>query len=129
MCKKLLFFIYLILITTLSLWPSSEMPHIILFPYADKLIHAGMYAGFAFMLLWTWPVAFSGYRQFLPFVIVVAYGFFMETLQRISFLGRSFDLTDELANSLGFFPGWIFYKWINSWKKSSTKPKLKNRTF
>lgn len=117
MLKKLLFFAYLLLITALSLWPSDQMPDVMLFPYADKLIHAGMYGGFTFLLLWAWPVAFSGYRQFLPFFIVVAYGFFMETLQRISFLGRSFDLTDELANSLGFFPGWIFYRFINTFKQ------------
>jgi hypothetical protein len=39
-------------------------------------------------------------------------------LQRISFLGRSFDLSDELANSLGFFPGWLFWKFVNYINKS-----------
>ncbi len=81
-----------------------------------------MYAGFTFLMLWAWPQKFIGFRQFLPFLIVMAYGLLMETLQRISFLGRSFDLSDELANSLGFFPGWLFWKFVNSFKKTSTNP-------
>ncbi len=116
MLKKYLFFAYLLLITALSLWPSDNMPDVMLFPYADKLIHLCMYSGFTFLMLWAWPVTFSGYRQFLPFLAVVAYGFFMETLQRISVLGRSFDLRDALANSLGFFPGWVFYKIVTALK-------------
>lgn len=111
MYKKILLFGYLVFITFLSLMPGKDLPDIMVFPYADKVIHACMYAGFTFLLLLAYPVTFSGRRQFLPFLIVVAYGFFMEMLQRISILGRSFDLRDELANSLGFFPGWLFWKW------------------
>ena len=122
MLKKTLFFLYLTLITALSLWPSDGLPDIVLFPYADKLIHSGMYAGFTFLMLWAWPQKFLGFKQFLPFLVVMAYGLFMETLQRISFLGRSFDLTDELANSLGFFPGWLFWKFVNYLKKTSSNP-------
>ncbi len=119
MSKQIFFYAYLVLITALSLWPSNHLPDVMLFPYADKFIHAGMYAGFTFLMLWAWPVKFSGMRQFLPFLVVVAYGFFMETLQRISFLGRSFDLRDELANSLGFFPGWLFWKMISKLKSTT----------
>jgi len=120
MFKKVLFFLYLALITALSLWPSDNLPDVVLFPYADKFIHTGMYAGFTFLMLWAWPQNFIGFKQFLPFLLVMVYGFFMETLQRISFLGRSFDLSDELANSLGFFPGWIFWKFVNYLKKPSS---------
>jgi len=120
MLKKTLFFLYLALITALSLWPSDNLPDVVLFPYADKFIHTGMYAGFTFLMLWAWPQNFIGFKQFLPFLLVMVYGFFMETLQRISFLGRSFDLSDELANSLGFFPGWIFWKFVNYLKKPSS---------
>ncbi len=118
MFKKTLFFLYLALITALSLWPSDGLPDVVLFLNADKLIHSGMYAGFTFLMLWAWPLKFTGYKQLIPFLVVVAYGLLMETLQRISFLGRSFDLSDELANSLGFFPGWLFWKFVNYCKKT-----------
>jgi VanZ family protein len=112
MLKKILFFAYLILITALSLWPSASMPDVILFPYADKLIHAGMYAGFTFLMLWAWPEKLSGAKQFFPLLIVIAWGFLMEIIQQYSYFGRSFDLADELANSLGFLPGWLSWRWF-----------------
>ena len=121
MYKKILLFAYILLITFLSLMPGKDVPNIMIFPYADKVIHACMYAGFTFLLLWSYPVTFSGARQFLPFLIVVAYGFFMETLQRISLLGRSFEFRDEIANSLGFFPGWIFWMIVKGKRKLFSK--------
>lgn len=118
--RKTIFFAYALLVTFMSLWPSDGIPAFPSFPNADKLVHALMYAGLTFLMLWAWPHYFQGYRQYLPFLAVVGYGFFMETLQRISILGRSFDLRDMLANSLGFFPGWLFYKWVAPF---TTQPK------
>ena len=112
MLKKTLLFLYLLVITLLSLWPSDGLPNVMLFPYADKFIHAGMYAGFTFLMLWAWPEKFIGFKQIIPFLIVVAWGFFMEFLQRYTQFGRSFDLSDELANSLGFIPGWLGWRWF-----------------
>ena len=122
MTKKLLFIFYLLTITVLSLFPSDGIPDVTLFPHADKAIHFSMYAIFTFLMLWAWPERFPGKKQILPFLIVVAYGFFMEALQRYSNLGRSFDLSDELASSLGFFLGWLL------WRGISGKEYLKNKT-
>ena len=112
MLKKSILLCYLLLVTVLSLYPSSGLPRIELFPNADKLIHAGMYAGFTFLMFLAWPEKFSGKKQFLPFLAVFIWGFSMEILQGIMNLGRSFDLLDELANCLGFFPGWFAWKWL-----------------
>jgi len=112
MLKKILFFAYVVLITALSLWPSDGLPDVKLFPYADKLIHAGMYAGLTFLMFRAWPGELSGARQILPLLIVIAWGLFIEILQQYSHSGRSFDLTDELANILGFLPGWIGWRWL-----------------
>ena len=112
MLKKLLFFAYLVLITLLSLWPANEFPKVVLFPNADKLIHCCMYAGFTFLALWAWPEKFTGNKQFLPLLAVIVWGFSMEVLQGMTHYGRSFDLTDELANTLGFLPGWLAWRWF-----------------
>jgi VanZ family protein len=109
--KKILFFTYLLAITLLSLWPSADLPNVILFPNADKLIHCCMYAGLTFLALWTWPEHFTGNKQFLPLLAVLLWGFSMEVLQGLTHMGRSFDLKDELANTLGFFPGWVLWRW------------------
>ena len=108
--KKSFFFIYLLFISTLSLWPSDGLPDVILFPYADKVIHTGMYAGFTFLMLWAWSDKLIRKKQILPLIMVILWGFFMELLQGYSHFGREFDLTDELANTLGFVPGWIGWR-------------------
>jgi len=106
--KKHLFILYLLIVTVVSLFPSRDIPDVQLFPYFDKLVHFSMYALFSFLMLWAWPGKFTGRKQVIPFL--------MEALQRFSNLGRSFDLTDELANCLGFFPGWLFWRWIKDKK-------------
>ena len=112
MLKKTLFFIYLLVITLLSLWPANGLPDIVLFPHADKLIHCCMYAGFTFLVLWAWSEKFTGNKQFLPLLAVIVWGFTMEVLQGMTHYGRSFDLTDELANTLRFLPGWLAWRWF-----------------
>ena len=114
MLRKSIFLLYLMLITALSLYPSRGLPHIELFPNADKLIHLSMYAGLTFLMLWAWPGKFGKIRLFIPLFAVVCWGFSMEILQGLMHLGRSFDLTDELANCLGFIPGWIGWRWIGN---------------
>jgi glycopeptide antibiotics resistance protein len=71
-----------------------------------------MYAGLTFLALWVWPEKFTGNKQFLPLLAVILWGFSMEVLQGMTHYGRSFDLTDELANTLGFIPGWLGWRWF-----------------
>ena len=115
MLKKVLFFLYLTLLTVLSLLPSDDLPDVMIFPYADKLIHMCMYAGLTFLLFLAWPERFRGRRAFLPLLIVIVWGLFMEFLQRIGGLGRSFEFRDEMSNTLGFFPGWLGWLWLGKW--------------
>jgi len=117
MYKKIIFFIYLLAISALSQWPSNDLPQITFIPHLDKIVHTGMYAGLTFLLFWAWPKYFTGRRQLLPVVIVIGYGFFMEFMQRYGNLGRSFEFRDEMANALGFIPGWLFWKWVSKPKK------------
>jgi glycopeptide antibiotics resistance protein len=118
MLKKTLFFLYLALLTLLSLLPSDQLPNVMLFPNADKLIHICMYAGLTFLLFVAWPKQFSGKRAFIPLILVIAWGFFMEFMQRYGNLGRSFDFRDEMSNALGFFPGWLAWLWFGKWFSS-----------
>jgi len=128
MLKKILLFLYLALITALSQWPSDELPDIMLFPYADKVIHLCMYAGLTFLLFLAWPKIFAGRRAFIPLLLVIAWGFFMEFLQRYGNLGRSFDFFDEMSNALGFFPGWICWLWFGKcFSAFLTNPGKKNQ--
>ena len=71
----------------------------------DKLIHFAAFGGWS-MLFWL-----TGYvrSMFLVMVIGVLFGFLDEATQAIPGLGRTFDLGDVLANSMGaiIIPAWI----------------------
>lgn len=110
--QKMLLIAYLLLITLLSLLPGSDLPKVKLFPHADKVVHLAMYAGFTFLLFFNWPRYFAGWRWWLPFLAVIAWGLAMEVLQGLGHQGRAFDLLDEVANVSGFFPGWIVWRWF-----------------
>lgn len=119
--NKLLFISYLVLITALSLLPSRDFPDIPLFPQADKLIHAGMYAGFTFLLLNAWKGYFIDRKKWLIPLAIATWGISMELLQSTKSIGRNFDLWDEAANIAGFFPGWASVEiW---WKIKTVKNK------
>lgn len=110
MYRRLLFIFYLLAITSLSLLPSNSLPSVKLFPYADKIIHLVMYAGFTFLMMWSWPRFFRGDRQLIPLFAVMFYGLGMEILQDLGHQGRAFETWDVVANTLGFIPGWIAYR-------------------
>jgi len=71
-----------------------------------------MYAGLTFLALWAWPDQFIGNKQFLPLLAVIFWGFTMEVLQGLMHWGRTFELLDEVANIIGFLPGWLMWRWI-----------------
>ncbi len=122
MLKKILFFIYLLLIILLSLLPPNDLPDVVLFIFADKLIHCCMYAGLTFLMFWAWAERLTGNKFLIPLLIVAVCGFVMELLQGLLGLGRTFDLWDQFSNMAGFFPGWILWIWVKkicaSWGQS-----------
>ena len=75
-----------------------------------------MYAGFTFLLLWAWSQKFTGIRQLIPLLVILLWGLLMEALQYFTHLGRTFDLTDLLANILGFLPGWAAWKIVSKFQ-------------
>lgn len=87
--------LYAIAVIVLSLMPGNDVP---LGNVSDKYRHAAAYAVLAVLL----SVSFLGPRlraTLLAFLAVAAFGFAIEFIQP-SF-NRSFDLYDELANSIG----------------------------
>ncbi len=115
MLRYMILLTYLIIITSLSLLPSSSLPipESGLFPHADKVIHFGMYTILTFLLFFTWPDKFYGkYKKFLPLLVVFFWGTIMEVIQGAGGYGRHFSTLDILANTLGFFPGWLAWKWF-----------------
>ena len=95
--------LYLALITALSLLPSRDFSGIEAPPGADKLVHAGMYAGFVILSAWARWERGPARMRWLALMAVAAfgYGMLMELAQGAMAMGRECSATDMLANAVG----------------------------
>ena len=108
------FFVVLLLICL----PGSDLPTVDTWLntiYFDKWVHTGIFALLAFLFMW--PVVRSGctYRQKTAWCIkvliaTVLWGLTTEFIQRFFIAGRSFDLFDWAADSLGAVSAFLFVK-------------------
>ena len=80
-----------------------------LFEGADKVIHFLMYFGFSLLFCWSVKTELNYYRLFLIIPGTIGWGIFMEIMQYNMHIGRSFDVYDILANSMGVVAGVIIY--------------------
>ena len=89
--------------------PDSWMKRIAL----EKWVHIGMFAILAIFFIW--PIAKSGLTRKIKWkyilwicVLTCAWGLVTEFIQKWFITGRTFDLTDWLADSLGVLIAWIY---------------------
>jgi glycopeptide antibiotics resistance protein len=81
----------------------SVTEKLFLIPYIDKLIHLFLFGVFAFL----WGKVSQKrhgrktYSSHLIFIAGTLYSVFLELLQQLPFIGRTFDYYDMLANSAG----------------------------
>lgn len=88
--------------------PGREVPSLSIFQY-DKLIHFGIFALLAFLLLFLVkePKKVHG---LLVFLACTGYGYFVELLQGSGITeGRAFDHLDAFADSLGAVAGVVIF--------------------
>ena len=109
--RRLLCLVYLFIIIYLSLSPPSQLPKIILFPGADKLIHLFMYVGLGWLVMWAFYKEHLSKttRIFLLFSVPV-WGALMELMQLFMHQSRSFSWFDILANLVGAVLGVLVFK-------------------
>ena len=97
-----------IVILILTGLPGSLFPHTKPIVGLDKVVHALMYAGFAFACLWGYRKQFVSnglaYRRkaiVLTLIISIAYGGLTELMQEYLVKSRTGDWFDFLADSIG----------------------------
>jgi VanZ family protein len=111
--------IYTLLITTVLLIPSTEIPRIKV-SFIDKIAHVLIHG--CLSLIWLW-YRFSGDKchislknVFVVLFICFSYGVVIEVAQHLLTLTRSFDIFDIVANGFGSLLGllsyWVFRKII-----------------
>ena len=109
-------------IVILCFIPANEVPNMKI-PFADKWVHFIMFGMFSFLWLSSLK-AFKLWHLMVVFLIAVIFGWLVEVLQgQLSFLGRSQDDMDTLADGFGGLLGvLIFYIGYRfSHKKASKK--------
>lgn len=101
------------LIVLLTFMPGSEVPNFKI-PHLDKVAHTGMYAVFSFLLgygLRSGSASDNKLRKqaVMSTSIAVGFGIVTEALQPELAPGRTFEVTDILANIIGSISGATAY--------------------
>ena len=97
---RFLAILWTLLILVACFTPGKEIPKVDV-PYIDKWTHLVLFGGFTFLWLCTKPLLQMKWLISL-FLIAVAFGSFIELMQGlISFLGRSMEFMDAVADSIG----------------------------
>lgn len=95
-------------------------------PYADKVIHMGLFGSLAlsifFYLEQLSGIWFKSIRaKALILILCILYGIGMEFYQKYFVPSRSFDVIDMLADAIGALLALPFFNWV----KHYIQPKLK----
>lgn len=96
--------------------PAHEIPKVDV-PFIDKWTHLVLFGIFSFLWLCAYPVI-TVKRGLVLFLITTVLGSFIELMQgALSFLGRSMELMDAIADAVGgaigvaaFYLGTLFAK-------------------
>ena len=91
--------------------PGKELPKLGLFDHFDKVVHFTFFA--VFFALWSLINKDSVKYIFIIFICSILYGFGIEYYQLYCVAGRSFDVWDGVADSLGALCGWVIIKCLN----------------
>jgi VanZ family protein len=98
--------VWTVAILVLCLIPGRELPKVDLWQHTDKLVHFTLFLG----LQTLWQGAYPQRRTPI-LLLLVAYGLLIEVVQHYCVTGRSFDLYDWLADSLGALAAW---RWLRA---------------
>ena len=94
--------------------PARDVPEVDV-PLADKWVHFILFGGFTFLWLCAFPAAKAS-RLLLVFACGVALGSLIEIFQGLLvFLGRSCDIMDAVADSIGALLGTGLFRLGNYW--------------
>jgi VanZ family protein len=99
----LLAFAWSILIFMLCSIPGRDLPKVELFDNIDKLVHFGLFA--VFVVFVHWGVRVPRFIDCLLLCLVFGYG--LELYQKYMVVGRSFDVWDGVADTVGGCVAWL----------------------
>ncbi|HOY03772.1 MAG TPA: VanZ family protein [Saprospiraceae bacterium] len=101
-------FVWLLVITGLSVMPGVQLPSFQLFAM-DKLAHAFVYGVLTWLLLRA-NMRTNRWNELVIFCISTSYGVLMEFVQYAFIPGRFYEIDDMLANAFGCIIGWLCFR-------------------
>ena len=99
--NKLIFFLYIAILTTFALIPSNQS--ISMFPHFDKFIHFLLFL----LLFFFYDRSSNTSVTFINLLFFFCYGLLLEILQGFT-MTRSAEMLDTLANGLGLLVYFLF---------------------
>jgi VanZ family protein len=116
----------LLAILWLTLFPDplgEETP--MLFEGADKVVHAVMFGGLAYVMMLDWQRRRSWIKESIVRVVSYALvaavvGIAIEYIQQAMALGRSFDVKDMLADAVGSVAAILLWN-LDLWREKKIK--------
>ena len=105
-------FFYTLLLTYMLLRPANSLPKdIYWFEGADKVVHFGIFGVLGFLFEATYPK--QDFYKYLA--ILLLYAIFTEIAQQLMDNGRSGDVMDLLADTLGIIIAYIVFRYVEKW--------------
>ncbi len=125
-------FLWAILILVLCGLPGSNFPKLSFLEWLrpDKIVHLILFGIQSYLLIigFTRQDRFPGLRANairLGVLLSISYGALVEVLQTTVFIGRSGDIRDALANSIGAFIGFYFFRKFGKRQVTGNGEKMK----
>ncbi len=105
---------------------TSWMSFIFHLPFADKVIHMGLFGSLALSLFFHFEqysnISFRSIRtKAVTLIVCILFGIGMEYYQKYFVPSRSFDVIDMLADAMGALVALPFFNWV----KHYIQPKAK----
>jgi VanZ family protein len=125
-------FLWAILILVLCGLPGSNLPKLSFLEWLrpDKIVHLILFGIQSYLLIIVFirQYRFPGLRANairLGVLLSISYGALVEVLQTTVFIGRSGDIRDALANSIGAFIGLYFFRKFGKRQVTGNGEKMK----
>lgn len=104
----------------------SWISFILHLPYADKVIHVGLFGSLALSLFFYFEqysnISFRSTRtKALSLILCILYGIGMEFYQKYFVPSRSFDVVDMLADAIGALLALPFFNWVRHYIQPKAK--------
>jgi Predicted integral membrane protein len=101
--------VWIIMLLYLCLAPSPELPDDFEIPFLDKIAHFIIYFVLCTFLILIYKIQKWTRQTFILIISLFGFSLFIEIMQHVMSLGRTFSVGDLVANISGIISGIIIY--------------------